>query len=114
MITNEARRSVSQNLRGGFDIVSDAGGRFWLNGTLFGLDISARSEQRIRDGLHHLADLIEPGCDRDALLELAEDMERAAPDYSLWEVCEGTDRNITDEVADFARRIREALGVDDA
>ena len=47
-------------------------------------------------------------CDREALLALADEMERAAPDYSLWEVCEGTERNITDEVADFARRIREA------
>ena len=48
--------------------------------------------------------------DRDALLALADEMERVAPDYSLWEVCEGTERSITDEVADFARRIREACG----
>lgn len=60
MITNEDRRRMAQNLRGGFDIVGDAGGRFWLNGTLFGLDISARSEERVRGGLYHLADLIEP------------------------------------------------------
>ena len=50
------------------------------------------------------------GVDRDALLALADEMESAAPDYSLWEVCEGTERNITNEVADFARRIREACG----
>ena len=60
MITIEERRRVARALRGGYDVVSDAGGRFWLNGTLFGLDISARSEERIRCGLRHLADLIEP------------------------------------------------------
>lgn len=55
----------------------------------------------------------EPMPDVDALLALADEMERVAPDYLLWEVCEGTERSITDEVADFARRIREALGVTD-
>ena len=63
---------------------------------------------------HDVIQRPQPSCDREALLALADDMERAAPDYSLWEVCEGTDRNITDEVADFARRIREACGVVDA
>lgn len=51
---------MARVLRGGFDVVSDAYGRFWLNGTLFGVDIMARSEEQIRDGLFRLADLIEP------------------------------------------------------
>ena len=60
MATDDERRRVAGILRGGYDVVSDAYGRFWLNGTLFGLNIMARSEERIRDGLSRLADLIEP------------------------------------------------------
>ena len=60
MTTDSERREVAARLRGGYDVVSDAHGRFWLNGTLFGMDITARSEERIRDGLARLADLIEP------------------------------------------------------
>ena len=60
MTTDDERRRVARILRGGYDVVSDAYGRFWLNGTLFGLNIMARSEERIRDGLSRLADLIEP------------------------------------------------------
>ena len=83
MVTDEERRRVAQNLRGGFDIVGDAGGRFWLNGTLFGLDISARSEERIRCGLRHLAGLI----DQDPRAEeIAAKAYRAADDYIDWEL----------------------------
>ena len=83
MITSEERRRVAQNLRGGFDIVGDAGGRFWLNGTLFGLDISARSEESIRGGLYHLADFIEPDPRAE---EIAAKAYRAAADYIDWEL----------------------------
>lgn len=64
MATDDERREVAARLRGGYDVVSDAHGRFWLNGTLFGMDITARSEERIRDGLARLADLIEPEPER--------------------------------------------------
>lgn len=60
MATDDERRRVARILRGGYDVVSDAYGRFWLNGTLFGLNIMARSEEQIRDGLSRLADLIDP------------------------------------------------------
>ena len=60
MATDDERREVAERLRGGYDVVSDSGGRFWLNGTLFGMDITARSEEKIRDGLSRLADLIDP------------------------------------------------------
>lgn len=83
MITSEERRRVAEALRGGFDIVSDAGGRFWLNGTLFGLDISARSEERVRGGLYHLADFIEPDPRAE---EIAARAYRAAADYIDWEL----------------------------
>lgn len=76
MPTNEERRNLAQNLRGGYDVTWNSNGLFWLNGTLFGMDICARSEEKIRNGLRHLAAFIEPeperACDRDGLLALAD------------------------------------------
>lgn len=43
------------------------------------------------------------------LLRIAEDMEKTAADYSTWEVCEGPERSIEEEVRGFARRIREVM-----
>ena len=60
MITDDERRRVADNLRGGYDVISDAGGTFWLNGRLFGLDICATSEEKIHHGLRRLADFIDP------------------------------------------------------
>jgi hypothetical protein len=134
MATDDERREVAARLRGGYDVVSDAHGRFWLNGTLFGMDITARSEERIRDGLARLADLIEPGepevrcvaevkvdgerleklvhdaaveltgIDRDALLALADEMDRVG--YNDWL------HSGEWEPEEIARRIRGALGVE--
>lgn len=98
MPTDDERREVARRLRGGYDVVSDSHGRFWLNGTLFGMDITARSEEQIRDGLARLADLIEPGCDREALLALADKLEEETG--SVCGVCMGK----------TVRRIREACG----
>ena len=76
MVTDDERQRVARVLRGGFDVVSDAYGRFWLNGTLFGVDITARSEEKIRDGLSRLAYLIYPTCvaHRDQLFYPATDL----------------------------------------
>lgn len=114
MPKNDVRRMLADNMRC-FDVVSDVSGRCWLNGTLFGMDISARNEERIRCGMNHLADLIEPkpvesgGFDREALLALAEEMvEMFRIGASTGE---GIDRSWCRELHDkYARRIREALG----
>lgn len=117
MATDAERREVAARLRGGYDVVSDAHGRFWLNGTLFGMDITARSEERIRDGLARLADLIDPDCedgryegvrtarpvDRGALLELADEMEEEGVGAFSTTVRGGW-------LVDSACRIREACG----
>ena len=145
MATDDERREVAARLRGGYDVVSDAHGRFWLNGTLFGMDITARSEERIRDGLARLADLIEPsepkvkcvaevkfdgerleqlaydaaveltGIDRDALLALADEMNRSRSrcDFCIKHgECDWADETICLEkmMDDYASVIREALG----
>ena len=112
MVTNDVRVILADYMRR-FDVVSDAAGRYWLNGTLFGMDISARSEETVRNGMRRLAGLIEPDeghfaegdkmVDRDALLKLADKMEsqqymREDARLLRWDVA--------------ARRIRETLGED--
>ena len=103
---------MAEILRGAYDIVSDSAGWHWLNGTLFGMSIVARSEDCIRNGLEELSDLIDPGdaqsrdgaktVDRDALLALADELETDGVD------CYGVSTQyVLDE---YARRIREALG----
>lgn len=101
MVATSTRKELADNMRC-FDVVSDAGGRYWLNGTLFGMDISARSEDVIRCGMSRLAAFIEPnpvesgGIDREALLELVVDLESYRLPISGISVAE---------------HIREALGV---
>ena len=117
MPTDDERRRVADNMRT-FDVVGDACGRYWLNGTLFGMDISARSEERIRSGMLHLAAFIEPApkcseatpkCDRDALLALADsitDMRAYPHDDSQRQLVEMSYQALNY----IARRIREACG----
>lgn len=113
-VTDDERRRMARILRGGYDVVSDDFGRFWLNGALFGVNIMAHSEERIRDGLSRLADLVEPvrdkgekdfqpnvTCDREALLALADELYDCGLDG--W-ACGPVD------VGGFACRIREACG----
>ena len=54
--------------------------------------------------LAELADLVKPSCDRDALLALAEELEEGDATYLV------STQYVLD---DYARRIREALGVSD-
>ena len=57
--TYAGRRRLAEIMRA-FDAVPDGRGRFRLDGTLFGMGITARSEEALRDGMAYLADLIEP------------------------------------------------------
>ena len=117
MATDEERREVARRLRR-----ADADGLDYDTAWCWVLDDAlATKGLGWSETFRHLADLIEPAptssdtaptCDRGALLALAEEMDKTAPDYSSWEVCEGTDRSITDEVRDYASRIREACGED--
>lgn len=63
MPTNEERQEVARNLREPFDVVGQ--GRYVaLNGTLFGMQLLANDEQTLRNGVKHIADLIEPEQER--------------------------------------------------
>ena len=125
MATDDERRRVADNMRT-FDVVGDACGRYWLNGTLFGMDISAHSEERIRSGMLHLAAFIEPApkcseatpkCDRDALLALADRMASFSRDSSCPSCAASGQPECSCGVEcresishSAARRIREACG----
>ncbi len=71
MPTNDERRRLADNMRV-FDVVADGRGRYWLNGTLFGMDISARGEEGLRIGMARLASFIEP----DAILDKPDETGR--------------------------------------
>ena len=59
--TSEVRREVAAKLRGPFD-VCECVGHTYINGTLYGMQVCARDELALRDGMRHLADLIDPTC----------------------------------------------------
>ena len=60
--------------------------------------------------LGELADLIEPSCDRDALLALAEDVTYSAEVATAVDASKSA-KLLADMLLDIARRIREACGV---
>lgn len=104
MPTSEERREVVRNLREPFDVVGQ--GRYVaLNGTLFGMQLLANDEQTLRNGVKHLAYLIEPEptVDRDALLALARDLE-----VSIME--SGACGDVVGLVLNIVKQIRETCG----
>ena len=136
MPTNDERRWLADNMRV-FDVVGDGRGRYWLNGTLFGMDISARSEEGLRIGMARLASFIEPDearlasfiepdaildkpdetgrpvsepeIDRERLLALADEIDRKSDDGT---VNPDPMKPIASslDLFGYAWRIREAVG----
>lgn len=60
-MTSNVRREIAERMRGPFD-VCECEGHTYLNGTLFGMQVCARDEMALRDGMRRLADLIDPTC----------------------------------------------------
>lgn len=59
--TSEERRKVAERMRSPFD-VCECVGHTYINGTLYGMQVCARDELALRDGMRRLADLIDPTC----------------------------------------------------
>ena len=102
MPTDDERREVAARLRGITvdDLVSYMDDGIDSASILFS-EVRGKNEVRpFLEEARYLADLIEPSCDRDALLALADEMEGIyrAPDAARW----------------YARRIREACGEGEA
>ena len=107
MTAIEERREIAERLRGGYDTFSD-GYHVWLNGTLFGSQMCAESEEKLRNAVKTIADLIEP-CDRDALLALADEIDAKSNDGTvnpdpMKPIASSLD------LFGYASRIREAVG----
>lgn len=97
-VTDENRRDVARRLRKAIGLTEFA--------EVLGFNWTDDSDWGWKDVSSLVADLIEPSCDREALLALAEDVDGAADDSGGFEPLAGMLR-------DIARRIREALGVTD-
>lgn len=61
MISDDERREVAERMRGPFD-VCECAGHTYINGTLYGMQVCAKDELTLRDGMRRLADLIDPTC----------------------------------------------------
>lgn len=59
MTSDEKRRKIAENIRGAAE-TAELGRYVYLEGTLFGMGIYARSIESLRCGLDALASLIEP------------------------------------------------------
>lgn len=107
MTTDTERRAVARRLRGIKDTREGCGHEMCCDlwSAIFDSDYRCtdRCDECEVSVLNSLADLIEPSCDRDALLALADEIEDNDVTYCV----------STQYVLDsYARRIREALGVE--
>ena len=105
MVTNDERRRIAAALRAydGKDANADT------IGETMAIIIGAGDFEgwSWREVFAHLADLIEPSCDRDELMELAEELDG----LGLTGFSSGWSSGAVN-VGSFARRIRKALGVE--
>jgi len=60
-MASDVRREIAERMRGPFD-VCECVGHTYLKGTIFGMQVCARDEIELRNGMRHLAGLIDPTC----------------------------------------------------
>ena len=117
MATDDERRAVAERLRemsgwGGEVDCADWGERV--------LNLLYRGGEDCTEGEYYarLADLIEPSCDRDALLVQVEELEKCAwyfgLDFDADEPLRDRLKEASEDFAGCARRIREACGEEGA
>lgn len=63
-MTSDERIEIAERMRGSFD-VCECMGHMFINGSIFGLQVCARDELALRDGMRHLAELVDPTCEMD-------------------------------------------------
>ena len=102
MTTVEERREVARRLRGMGEELGSSVLLWYHIAKILGI----RTATDGKTACDMLADLIEPSCDRDALLRLARYMDKDVAET------EAHFSNVisTKSVSDYARRIREACG----
>lgn len=75
----DERREVAKRMRGPFD-VCECVGHTYINGTLFGMQVCAKDEIDLRNGMRHLAELIDPTCSMACRGSFT-----ASHDFTCWE-----------------------------
>lgn len=60
-MTSDARIEIAERMRGPFDVCECVGHKY-MSSTLFGMQVGARDEIDLRNGMRHLAELIDPTC----------------------------------------------------
>ena len=116
MISDEERREVARRLRGqAKKLGPNMDAHEFAHYTADVIDVNECMtwyEMELR-----LADLIEPSCDRDALLTEVKELEKCAwyfgLDFDEDEPLRDRLKEASEDFAGCARRIREALGVSD-
>lgn len=109
MVNDDERREVAQRLR---EFTKDnqwpltvGGNSSTIRHAISDIVFGDKKYHSGVDLLDRLADLIEPSCDRKALLTLADEMDK----WAL--TCDHYDRRVSPlDVTRYARRIREACG----
>lgn len=112
MATDDERRRVAAALRTcilgrGFRDRNDAMATL-LESVSMAVGLAPAHDPTMQDLCDRLADLIEPTCDREALLALAEEMGHPIK-QAVWNQTAGVRREHI--MAEYARHIREACGV---
>lgn len=111
MMTDEERRELARRLRMNQIAWTGMGWKMWL-GPYFGNVVLSGSNKEIEDAAHQLADLIEPkpSCNRNALLELADEMDSCSRFFDGSEFADCLKQATDFGFEDYANIIREALG----
>lgn len=63
-MTSDERIEIAERMRGPFDVCECVGHTF-INGSIFGLQVCAKDEIDLRNGMRHLAELIDTTCEMD-------------------------------------------------
>jgi len=74
-MTSDERIEIAERMRGPFDVCECVGHTF-INGNIFGLQVCAKDEIDLRNGMRHLADLIDPTCHRERKRVVVDDYRR--------------------------------------
>lgn len=62
MTSPDKRMEMAARMRGPFDVCGCLG-HTYISGTIYGMQVCATDELALRDGMRHLADLIDPTCE---------------------------------------------------
>lgn len=66
MTSQDRRVEMAARMRSPFD-VCECLGHTYISGTIYGMQVCAADELALRDGMRHLADLVDPTCEAEPM-----------------------------------------------